>query len=105
MASKSKSTRRGNVLFVRGRNPGTDPEPMGHAEKFVGWAVGKALVWLGKRAAERGDWHELNHLIGALMTGNSTHTEENPCPLPEEMSHRPVSWSGYTAQRATGDQS
>jgi hypothetical protein len=34
-------------------------------------AVGKTLVWLGKRALRRGDFHQFNHIYVAVMAGNT----------------------------------
>lgn len=39
-------------------------------ERAVAWAVGRALVWLGKRAHDRGDRHAYRHALDALNAGN-----------------------------------
>lgn len=52
----------------------------------AGHVTGKLLVWMGIRAAKRGDWHESNHCLMGLYAGNSLH-EEGPCQLPSHMQH------------------
>ena len=52
---------------------------MSSAERAVAWAVAKALVWLGKRAHDRGDMHDYHHALAALNAGNCT------CPLSPEV--------------------
>lgn len=67
------------------------------AEQVVGWATGKALVWLGKRAADRKDWHEYNHCLAALTVGDSDH--EGECAVPRDKHIRISEWTYTKAQR------
>lgn len=53
----------------------------GIGERAVGHLVGTALVWLSRRALERGDYHEAAHCAAQLVHGNSSHDERHPCRL------------------------
>lgn len=57
-------------------------------DRAVGWLTGKAIVWYGKRAFDRGDTHEYQHCIAALIHGNSDHSK-TPCTLRETASVYP----------------
>ena len=54
-------------------------EPL--ADYWVGQFAGRLLVWLGKRAFDRGDFHEYDHVRAALVAGNSEHREGESCRL------------------------
>lgn len=57
-------------------------KPAGWLERWVGNMTGEILVWLGKRAWDRGDVHEFEHLRRALIWGNSNHENPKwPCPF------------------------
>jgi hypothetical protein len=56
------------------------PEQYRHVPLFeyaVGRWTGDVLVWLTLRAKDRGDLHEANHLLAAIMVGNSDHADES----------------------------
>lgn len=83
-----------------GPTPDPQPKPMGRAERIVGRATGKALLWLGKRAADRRDWHEVNHCIAALAVGASDHPGECGMPHDQPIRQRPhVTWDNYPKDR------
>lgn len=46
-------------------------------DRFVSRQVGKALVWLARRAHARGDRHEFNHIRAAVDAGNSAPCERD----------------------------
>lgn len=71
-------------------------------ERFVGWLSGKALMWLARRAAYRHDWHEFNHCIAALMSGNSAHSDAAPCPMPPQGHTQPLPFQGVRVGRGGG---
>lgn len=76
------------------------PAPMTRAERIVGRLTGKALLWLGKRAADRRDWHEVNHCIAALAIGASDHPGECGMPHDQTIRQRPhVTWDPYQKGR------
>lgn len=62
------------------RNEKAKFDGMGRLEYFVGMSVGDLLVWCGKMAARRGDLHESNHILAALVAGTSDHPGE--CTIP-----------------------
>ena len=50
-------------------------------DRTLGDRIGALLVWLGKRAIRRGDRHEFNHLLAAVLVGNSDHCAPENCTL------------------------
>lgn len=51
-------------------------------ERKIGDWSGNLLAWLGRRAWDRGDVHEFEHLRQALIHGNSNHEDPRwPCRL------------------------
>lgn len=56
--------------------------PPGRIERWIGEMTGEILLWLGKRAHDRGDLHEFEHIRQALIWGNSNHESPKwPCPF------------------------
>jgi len=74
-------------------------QAMPATDRFVGWLSGKAIKWLARRAAARLDWHEFNHCIAALMSGNSAHTDKAPCPMPPQGHTQPLPFQGVRISR------
>lgn len=68
-------------------------------ETFLGWLSGRIIVWLHKKAMKRGDFHEANHCMAAIVAGNSTHNLW-PCNLPDTATMRP---EVYTVHFNVGD--
>lgn len=97
MASTTKRSRR---RFVVTHNHG-EPIKMGRVENFVGWLTGRTLYWLATQAAQRNDWHEFNHVIAALMSGNSAHVKD-PCPFPATACSQPLTFTGMTLTQDKG---
>lgn len=58
-------------------------KPIPWWERKVGGWTGSVLAILAKRALKRGDTHEFNHLLQAVIWGNSSHSERWPCRLDE----------------------
>jgi hypothetical protein len=48
-------------------------QPIPLVDRAVAHVVGKVLVWLGKRALDRGDYRLFNHTWVAVMAGNTAH--------------------------------
>lgn len=69
---------------------------MTRTERIVGNATGRALLWLGKRACDRRDWHEANHCLAALAVGASDHKDECGMPTDRPINARPRAvWDPY----------
>lgn len=49
------------------------------SERYVSKAVARALVWLGKRAHDRGDKHAYEHALAALRAGDCEHSGCHKC--------------------------
>lgn len=58
-------------------------------DRVIGAVNGRVLVWLGKRAYDRGDNHEFLHCLAALRFGNSNH-EKFACELPTDIIRFPM---------------
>lgn len=52
-------------------------------DRVLGDAIGPVLVWLGRRAKRRGDRHEFNHILSAVLHGNSDRCTPDRCTLQE----------------------
>lgn len=52
-------------------------------DRILGDSLGPVLAWLGKRALRRGDRHEFNHILSAVLHGNSTDCTPDHCTLQE----------------------
>ena len=48
-------------------------------DRWVARRTGFVLVWLGRRALERGDRHEFEHMRAAVNAGNSAPCERAGC--------------------------
>jgi hypothetical protein len=57
-------------------------EPPSWLERKIGGWTGDLIAWLGERAFDRGDMHEYEHCLRALVAGNSEHSR-TPCTLDE----------------------
>lgn len=69
-------------------------------DRTLGNQLGRLLAWLGKRALRRGDRHEFNHILAAVLAGNSQHCTPQECTL---TIHRPdQSETNHTAPTAEG---
>lgn len=53
-------------------------------EWYLGGLSGTVLIWLGKKALDRGDVHEYNHCVAVLAIGN-TDGDHKDCPLNVDM--------------------
>lgn len=77
-----------------GRSAESDALP--RAERAVAHVVGRALVWLGKRAVDRGDAHAYGHALAALRAGDC---RSSGCPIrrtcPVDPHGRPCTGGGH----------
>jgi hypothetical protein len=65
-------------------------------ELGLGWLSGRVLVWCWRLAMRRGDTHEANHCMAAIIAGNSNHkTDRWPCPLPASAFERAEVYEGF----------
>jgi hypothetical protein len=70
-------------------------------ERALGRVAGRLYVWLWQLAKRRGDFHEANHCMAAIIASNSSHKHGRwPCPLPESAHARPEI---YRAAFTVGD--
>lgn len=75
--------------------------PISRSEKFVGTCVISGLNYLAKEASKRGDFHEANHNIVAILAGNSMHEHGNNCIIPHDRMINPQEGSTLTERLKT----
>lgn len=72
--------------------------PIPRVEKLVSVGVVTGLNYLAKCAHKRGDFHEANHNIAALIAGDSMHDHGDACTIPGDRMLEQVELAGLAAK-------
>ena len=76
--------RTAKIVLTIAKNVVKPMENAPRSERILSIIVIEALNSLAAKAASRGDFHEANHNVMALLAGNSSHQHDSTCTIPHD---------------------